>query len=692
MATKTLRFRIFRDGQLVDTRSFDQDIIKLGRLASSHLQLDGEGVGRMHAVIEVSQAGELRLIDLGSAIGTAVNGVAVDRNTVLGDGDVLECGPFRLELSLAAPSSVAARPARPSLPSERAIATPPSAAARVDLSQVEDASEQVAEVVTSYQRSILDVSHVGQSRSRKRSALPLLGLGGVLMAGGLGLFAYEVSQPWESYSRELAEATQQHAEAPEAPGLGTGALGLGLALLGLVPFVAGSMRRREQGLDCFAIGESPAANFKVSGHGLPDPGATALVSRVPGGYALSFTDQMRGSVEIAGQRLGLDELVHSGRTQPSAGLHTYALPKGARARVDHGDVHFDVSLVNRGAVVAGRGEIDWPFWGYFGGTATIATAFYLLMRSIPDDAMAMQLDDEQAANRFASFFHQADMEPEQEEAQVEPEQVESNEASGGDTGKRAAGPEGRMGDRTAKAANKSYAMAGSPNSIPQISRTFDPSQEARTAGLLGLIAQQNGHFLASADGGAFSVGKDDQDVWGNLVGTEIGAAYGPGGLGLAGTGRQGGGTSEGLIGMGNTGLIGHGTGTNGTGFGTEGGGSVTGFTDRKKRTPVAQIGKSKVVGAIDKDTIRRIVRAHLNEVRGCYNSGLTRDPNLEGRVLVHFSIVGTGKVGSAIVQENTTHDKAVGDCIAKAVKRWKFPPTRNGGTAMVTYPFRLNAR
>jgi hypothetical protein len=98
------------------------------------------------------------------------------------------------------------------------------------------------------------------------------------------------------------------------------------------------------------------------------------------------------------------------------------------------------------------------------------------------------------------------------------------------------------------------------NAIPQMARNFDPEMAASQAGILGVMQPQSGHFLASPYGGAFAVGNDDADVWGGLTGTEIGEAYGVGGLGLVGTGRGGGGTGEGTIGLGNTGLIGKGGG------------------------------------------------------------------------------------------------------------------------------------
>ena len=78
-------------------------------------------------------------------------------------------------------------------------------------------------------------------------------------------------------------------------------------------------------------------------------------------------------------------------------------------------------------------------------------------------------------------------------------------------------------------------------------------------------------YLASPYGGAFAVGSDDADVWGGLPGTEVGEAYGVGGLGLVGTGRGGGGTGEGTIGLGSTGLVGKGGG-GGSGYGRGSGG------------------------------------------------------------------------------------------------------------------------
>ncbi len=193
--------------------------------------------------------------------------------------------------------------------------------------------------------------------------------------------------------------------------------------------------------------------------------------------------------------------------------------------------------------------------------------------------------------------------------------------------------------------------------------------------------------VANPDGTTRQEVVDTENAWGALAGTEVGEAYGVGGLGLVGTGRGGGGTGQGTIGLGNAGLIGKGGG-GGTGSGY-GRGTGAGFGGAGKRVPRVRQAKAKVTGSIDKDIIRRIVRAHINEVRYCYNQGLVRDPNLEGKVTVKFTIAATGKVASSDVAKSTVDDTNVGRCIAKAVKRWKFPKPPGGGVVVVSYPFAL---
>ena len=143
---------------------------------------------------------------------------------------------------------------------------------------------------------------------------------------------------------------------------------------------------------------------------------------------------------------------------------------------------------------------------------------------------------------------------------------------------------------------------------------------------------------------------------------------------------------QGTIGLGNTGLIGKGGGGgSGSGYGR---GAGAGFGGQGKRVPKVRQAKAQVKGALDKDIIRRIVRAHINEVRSCYNATLTKDPNASGSIAIKFLIDAHGKVMVAKVQSNDTGYDDLGKCIAKKVERWKFPKPK-GSTVEVVYPFKL---
>ncbi len=110
----------------------------------------------------------------------------------------------------------------------------------------------------------------------------------------------------------------------------------------------------------------------------------------------------------------------------------------------------------------------------------------------------------------------------------------------------------------------------------------------------------------------------------------------------------------------------------------------------KDSTPRAQLASMGVEGGLDKDIIRRIVRAHINEIRYCYNEGLAEDPTLAGRVVIKMTIDGSkGTVTESEVASTTLEDSDVPECIAKATTRWKFPKSADGNKVVVSYPFVL---
>jgi pSer/pThr/pTyr-binding forkhead associated (FHA) protein len=97
-AVGSISFQVYQGDEMVREEVFDQPLIRIGRMRSSHLLLDDESVSRTHAVIEVTGEHEVLLMDLDSSSGTAVNGTRV-KKAILKSGDQLEFGKARVLVS-----------------------------------------------------------------------------------------------------------------------------------------------------------------------------------------------------------------------------------------------------------------------------------------------------------------------------------------------------------------------------------------------------------------------------------------------------------------------------------------------------------------------------------------------------------------------------------------------------------------
>jgi TonB family protein len=277
------------------------------------------------------------------------------------------------------------------------------------------------------------------------------------------------------------------------------------------------------------------------------------------------------------------------------------------------------------------------------------------------------------------------------------------------------------GAKRALAARRA-ASSAAPSSGARFGRV-EAREEASRAGILGILSAARGTPAAIAFQRESALGEDAAGVLAGLVGPQLGSAYSLGGLALAGTGAHGGGTGEGTIGFGSlhtvgigrgnrgglalvaTGAGGGGTGEgtislgslgklgygrgNGGGFGSGYGSGAGGLAGRRAGLPDVIASSARVRGGHDADTIRRIVRLHINEVRYCYERELARKPDLAGRLVIDFTIAASGQVGAAMVQSSTVGNAGVERCTIEAVRRWEFPRPLGGGIAIVSYPFVL---
>jgi len=97
-----------------------------------------------------------------------------------------------------------------------------------------------------------------------------------------------------------------------------------------------------------------------------------------------------------------------------------------------------------------------------------------------------------------------------------------------------------------------------------------------------------------------------------------------------------------------------------------------------------------VQGSIDREAVAKVVNAHLQEVRGCYERALLREPALAGKVVLEWTISLAGKVTTAKTKSSTLKSSAVEACILQSLKSWQFPPAK-GGIVIVSYPFLFNS-
>jgi hypothetical protein len=95
------------------------------------------------------------------------------------------------------------------------------------------------------------------------------------------------------------------------------------------------------------------------------------------------------------------------------------------------------------------------------------------------------------------------------------------------------------------------------------------------------------------------------------------------------------------------------------------------------------------------EDIQKIVRAHFDTFRACYEQGLARQETLSGRVKTRFVIGLDGTVKSVTLDCTTMPDDVAVECIEKGFAGLRFPePTGGGpdaGGITVVYPLQFNA-
>jgi hypothetical protein len=633
-----LTFAVYQGGVLLKRQTVTQDIVKIGRDARSHVQLECDLASKMHAVVEVTSPNDVTLIDLGNEPGTLVNGKRVEKQR-LAVGDEIGIGTMQVKLEkietgdakAALVASAVPAPAFPSFKIANPFLPTPAAMAPVAAAQSSEALFGDYAMVKS-----------GPEVSPEEVEL-------------LHVSTVEVKVSWGGNVLHV-----DHLTPPRS-------------------WVAGESGDYVMSRQTLGAERMPVV--------LSDGGSVRLV--IPEGAT--------GTLQVEGQAaIPLADLVASGRATPSAtvaGAHEVELPGKAKALVTPRgtEVTFEVSTGNAGK------PLDKGFFASLADSAHKHVGLSLLAHAAAIASLAffmphMGADDAEAMDRDQILLMQKYLaaSAEREREQTDEQTADTPTDSSGGTGARAPGAEGEAGKQDAPKRDARFAVKKNDDGELRMSREREIDQ-IKNDGLVGLLAS---HYafndgLVNPWGGPSSNGEDAVNKAGNMWGSTIDDSFGYG-LGLTGAGEGGGcrGQNCGLIGLGEVNTIGHGNGLKpGQGMGP--GGWGVGAGPLKGAHPVKDITmrpqKTEVNGRIPEEVIQRIVRQNFGRFRLCYENGLRTNPALSGRVATKFVIGRDGSVMMAADGGSDLPDQAVVGCVVRSFSNLSFPAPE-GGTVKVTYP------
>ncbi len=725
MGNNVLHVEVIQDDEVVRTEQLDQDVIKVGKLSSSHLRLEDPNVSRIHAVIERSADGGFSVIDLGSASGTYVNGDKVTKSEI-NSGDELIFGDTTVRVEIAQAGAEAAAPAAAAAPTgdgggfaeqEATVITSPDEAAE---SQTEPAaapsaggSVQVSDdgLITLEDGTHVEPYTVQGYYDDEGNYIP-----GYYDERGeyhLGYGYYDDAGQWQvTYgyydpAGEWVETDSPVASvAPTATDDGFGAAEGGLGEE--TSWTLYHIRDRDEYQQAFfedkggdtlevalvwrdhvlsvntyddqsvTIGPNESNDFVIEDGSFSDDVYPLCVYEA-GAYSVTFTETMSGVVRDGNETFTLREAINNGKARRSSHVangYEIALSSRTSVRIDVGESTFLVHFTDLPVLIGGGAAFDTAPLPYIGVSAVAHILFLILAMTMPDAARSLDLDGFQANDRFVQMM----ITPEQEEEE-EPDWLDD----GGDEEAAAKhkGEEGKAGKEDSEQENKKLAIKGPKDNEDLELKKARDMEVAMNAGIASELQVASPWGTSSE-----SIGSDAIHALGNLEGDSFGEARGFGGLGLHGAGRGGGGISERGIGLANVGTAGRGGGgRGGSGYG-KGAGDLG---ERRARVPKIVPGRPAVQGSLDKEIIRRVVRQHRREIKYCYESQLQKNKNLKGRVVVRFTISATGSVVSAVVKQSNLKNAAVERCMTGKIRRWVFPEPKGGGIVIVNYPFNLSS-
>lgn len=706
--------QVFQGDAPAQVSKFTQENVIIGSGPAAHLRLDDHRVSRIHAMLKTEADGRIKLSDLGwSDEGTILNGHKITEEIYIAEGDQVVLGNTRLCIYHNPPGEQLVVPsAQPLAFLQEQQATPatPTPMLRVEEDIFPESTEVMMSTPNPRAFGVVPNPSVAASAAVPMQEAPVHDVF-AQPQGSQGLFSPQqnifsqqfaeddadvpVDEPMEPAHQSLAPAPFSQPSPvvemayhppqpmsvapvvaePEAEFVDHGPIPEDQ----LPPHVRRDMVDEDTNKQNLQVkfswhgtvidighfnkprvvtaGGHPLNDFRLSGSAFPEKKNFPLVVPIEGHFGAFFTDEFTGFVQhqdgttrsIADMRSSLTM-----RKQDGIQGYVYPLQNSEVFHLETGELSIEFSFSNptKNYAVAAHRNFDFLYWRITSASFIAHLALILLFQFFPRGTSA--LTEELLKGRFAKLIVVPPAEPpkrREKKFELKKKVVEEK-----------------------KKVEKTEKKVKDDGPIDQKTRD---QQRVKRSGLLGLLNQGFGDM---GPGGDIFGKAQSQQFLGKLLGASgAGTAFG---MGFAGRGfGAGGGGGGGMYG-------------GGGGFGYGGRNRVYGrggmnMRGSGKGKTIMRISPGRLIlqGALSKEEIARVVRMHWYQIRYCYESELRANPKLAGKIVVRWVIEGTGYVQTASVAETTMNNERVENCIARRVRRWKFPQPKGGGIVVVNYPF-----
>ncbi|CAN5485242.1 hypothetical protein BH10BDE1_BH10BDE1_24980 [soil metagenome] len=710
--------RIHKNDVLVGVKQFVDSQIVIGRQADVQLSLEGENLSVIHCALD-EREGQWHLADLGSETGTRRNGETI-LDTVVESGDVIEIGDYRIEFFIGVPKPKSApiggspkpietpKVVAPPEPTPAPVAAPvqkPAIAPTPVVPPVIVPPVIVAPVIVTPVAVTAAAAAATLSRPVDRPTVDII-------SGNLQTAA---ARPMRVPSKTNDRKKKKIRKTFAPPSRYTNVKEFVKPTKGSVVEVMVAWRERVIATYSFSekktitIGSLPSCDVPV-----PIMGARlrkAPIVKVDQPAIVYILPEANGEVVRGQTSQPFAELSRLGRITRSGEASTIALEQGELIKMDVGD---GISIVIRYVGEAPK-PLMAPFLdlttseltGVVLAMALVAVLTLYMYLKVPDKLIAPEGALDEPLRTAVMIVKPTPVpplpppvpvavapEPPKPQPTPPPVVVKSTPSPVKQVVKpkerqavsvvakkdpgvsaNAAPTKNKTGPRTQTSVKHGGSVKTTDSKASQIQ---SKSKDASKAGIFSTfggggannrLAGQTSGSGELAGMSANSTGKSGMNE--NRPGEGLGSTVKDTGVG--GNGKA----LEGIAG----GISTQGRGGGNSGYGTAGLGGRIGVK-------VIPGGEGEAFsGTIDKEAIRRVIRANERIIRTCYERELNRTPDLVGKLTIEFDIGEKGVVLRAAVKVNELGNRAVADCLTSRLKTWRFPEPPTNEVVTVAYPF-----